>query len=130
MTATIAGIDVDDQRRQRDRDVLEARVVRPGVGRVEDAERNGDERRPAIEQPQPAPSVRPGEHPEPRQQRAEAEPPRGQHVPADALLVDGLGEEPARAEAAGGHEDQGDPDGMAAIHRRRLAGRGPTTLAA
>ena len=91
--------------------------------------------RAAIEQPQAAPPIRPGKHPQPRQQRPEPEPPAEQHVPADARRVDGLREQAARAEAAGGDEDEGDPDGPAAIHRRRLAAgdrpaRGPTTLAA
>ena len=51
-------------------------------------------------------------------------------MPADPRCVHGLGKQSARAEAAGRHEDEGDTDGPAAIHRRRLAGRRPTTLAA
>jgi hypothetical protein len=51
-------------------------------------------------------------------------------MPADPRGVHGLREQTAGAEAAGRHEDEGDPDGPAAIHRRRLAGRRPTTLAA
>ena len=51
-------------------------------------------------------------------------------MPPDTRRVDRLREQTAGAEAAGRYEDEGDPDGPAAIHGRRLAGRGPTTLAA
>ena len=43
-------------------------------------------------------------------------------MPTDALGVHRLRKQSARAEAAGGDKNEGDADGPAAIHRRRLAG--------
>ncbi len=118
-------IDVDDQRRQRDRHLLEARVIGPGVGRVEDPEGYSDERGPAIEQPQPASAVRPGEHPQPGQQSTETEAPGGQDMPPDALLDRRAGRRARRSRRRRRRSrTRTIPMRVAALHRRRLVREG------
>ena len=76
-------VDVDDQRRQRRRHGLEARVVRPGVADVQHAEPERDHDAAAVHRPEAAPPLRRGEQPDPGQARPEREPPGREDQPVD-----------------------------------------------
>src|SRR6266540_7350410 len=133
-------IDVHDDRGERDRDDLEARVIRAGIRGVEDSQRYGHDRGSPVEQPQSASPVRPGQDPEPGEYGREAESPGRQDLPAHARLVDRLCEQPARAESAGRNEHEEEPERPSPVHSpepsrgaRPLAaasGRSPLPLAA
>ena len=92
-------VDVDDQRRQRERDRRDPGVVRGRVGDVLDAEPDRDQQRPARQGPERPASGRPGQEHRPRDGRGDSEPPRHERQPVNPGVVDGRASRPPEPNA-------------------------------